>query len=88
MACSSGCPTPGAHETWGACLRAKKLQIADVDAHLSNTALSKSLDDYRTAREAGLQPEGVHAHQVRDAWKKTDASGVAYRADQTGGGLL
>lgn len=25
--CSSGCPTPGAHETWGECMRAKNTRV-------------------------------------------------------------
>lgn len=81
MACSSGCPTQD-HESYGDCLRAKHLQVADIEAHKSNQKLNRTLDDYRTAREAGLQPDGVYAGQVRDAWRKSDETGEAYRADR------
>ena len=27
MSCSSGCPTPGAHETWGECVRSKNTRV-------------------------------------------------------------
>lgn len=26
--CSTGCPTPGAHATWGECMRAKNPRVA------------------------------------------------------------
>lgn len=28
MSCSSGCPTPGAHDTWGDCVRSKRTRVA------------------------------------------------------------
>ena len=28
MNCSTGCPTPGAHESWGECVRAKNTRVA------------------------------------------------------------
>jgi hypothetical protein len=80
MSCSSGCPTQD-HPSWGACLRAKKLHVADVTAHKVNGAIHRSQKEYVKAREAGLQPDGSSAAQVASAWKQTDATGVAYRAD-------
>lgn len=32
MSCRTGCPTPGAHGTWGECARAGSLRIGQVDA--------------------------------------------------------
>lgn len=65
-------------------MRSKSLQIADVTAHKFNQGRSKELDNYRAAREAGLQPETVFKKDVDAAWKATDATGTPYRADQTG----
>jgi hypothetical protein len=79
--CSSGCPTPGAHSTFGECLRSKNLQIQDVDAHKYNKVQSGVIDDYVTARRAGIQPEGVTANAVRFANEQTDKTGTPFRAD-------
>lgn len=79
--CSSGCPTPGKHKTFGECLRSKNLQVQDVEAHKHNTAQSKALDDYRAARRDGLQPESLSPKHVRQAREITDLTGVPYRAD-------
>jgi hypothetical protein len=32
MACTSSCPNPGTHESWGECLKAKSLHIAAVNS--------------------------------------------------------
>lgn len=84
--CTSGCPTPGAHDSWGSCLRSKNLQIADVGAHLQNTSIYRASDEYRRAREAGLQPDTVSLAAVEKARRGTDQSGVPYRADQPNNG--
>lgn len=81
MACSSGCPTQD-HATFGACLRSKKIQLADPTAHQFNTGLNKQLDNYVDARRAGIQPDGVGAKQVAAAWKETERTGTPYRGDQ------
>lgn len=81
MACSKGCPTPGKHGTWGACLRAKGVQIADIQAHQHNQSVNRELNDYRAAREAGLQPAATTASAVKQAWAATDATGAPFRAD-------
>lgn len=82
MACSSGCPTPGAHATWGECLRAKSLQVADVQAHHYNTGQHRQIKEYVRAREAGLQPATVFKRDVDKAWASTEKTGVPYRADK------
>lgn len=82
MACSSSCRTKD-HPTFGACLRAKNLQVADVEAHRRNSSMHKGLDAYRSAREAGLQPDGVFPAQVAKAWETTDQTGVPYRGDHS-----
>lgn len=82
MACTSGCPTPGAHASWGECARSKNLQIADVDAHVRNQRQASGLKEYVKAREAGLQPKSVFKKDVAAAWAATEATGTPFRADQ------
>ena len=82
MACSSSCPNPGTHQTFGECLRAKRIQIEGVDAHKYNAGIRRQLDEYARARYAGLQPKTVFKKDVEAAWKATEATGVPYRADQ------
>lgn len=82
MACSSGCSTPGAHATFGECLRAKNLEVADATARKFNQSRYRQSDRYVEARRAGLQPETVFKKDVDFAWKETERTGVPYRADQ------
>lgn len=81
MACSSSCSS-GPHESYGACLRSKNLQVGDPTAHKFNQNVYRAQDEYREARYAGLQPERVSRDAVRQAWKITEATGTPYRADQ------
>lgn len=81
MACSSGCRTQD-HESWGACLRAKSLQVADVTAHKFNQSQNTQIKQYVRAREAGLQPATVFKKDVDAAWKATEKTGTPFRADK------
>ena len=80
MPCSSSCPTQD-HQSWGACVRSKRLQIADVDARIYNGSQTAAVNSYVKAREAGLQPEGISKPAVEKAWRETERTGVPYRAD-------
>lgn len=82
LPCSSSCPTPGAHATWGECVRSKGIQIADVDAHIHNTRQNADLKHYVRAREAGLQPASVSRTDVDKALAITEKTGTPFRADQ------
>jgi hypothetical protein len=81
MACRSGCPTPGRHESWGACARSARLQIAGAEAYETNHQISREQDEYRKARESGIQPEGCNIAHVRHAQRISDIVGEPYRAD-------
>lgn len=78
MACSSSCPNPGSHPNWGACVKAKGLQIGDVANHDNNRKTEKELQSYRDARSQGVQPDGTRTSQIRVAMDVSDATGVAY----------
>jgi uncharacterized membrane-anchored protein len=84
--CTSGCPAPGTHRTWGECLRAKAPRIgwahSAVGADL--TAQKKwdsRLQEYRAARRQGIQPDSTQLEDVRRAVQLSNDAGVAYRAD-------
>lgn len=81
MACSSSCQTQD-HASYGECLRAKRLQVSNVEAHAHNQQLYKALDHYVTARRAGIQPDGVYQHQTDAALRETDRTGKPYRGDE------
>jgi len=74
MACSSGCPTPGAHRSYGHCLKSK-------GAHVSNEIRATAMDRgkwnaelraYAAARAEGLQPEGVSMREIDAAKRAAD----------------
>lgn len=80
MACSSSCPTRN-HASFGECLRAKRLTVADPAAHKFNQNQIRQMDAYVDARKAGLQPETVFKKDVDFAWRETERTGKPYRAD-------
>ena len=81
MACSSGCPTPGSHKSYGECLRAKSLQNMNVEAHEHNQSIYRQVDEYVDARREGMQPASVFKKDVDFAREVTKKTGVPFRAD-------
>ena len=79
---SSGCPTPGAHKTFGECIRSKGVQVADVEAHRFNQSMHAGIKDYVAARNEGMQPATVFKKDVAFAREMTQRTGVPYRADK------
>lgn len=80
MACSTGCST-GPHATYGECLRAKGIQVADVKAHQFNTNRDSEINNYIDARKSGMQPETIFKKDVDFARDYTERTGTPYRAD-------
>jgi len=89
MACTAGCPTPGAHASWGECLRAKRTRVGWA---ASAKGLDKSrqdrydadLDAYAAARAEGIQPMGTKRAQVEHAVKVSNETGTAFDAGSAG----
>jgi hypothetical protein len=85
MTCSSNCPTPGDHATFGECLRAKRLHTAYMqdwkgrDATRQKRA-DKNLDDYAQARKYGIQPSSTRPADVQRAVRISEQTGTAYQA--------
>jgi hypothetical protein len=78
MACSTGCPTRN-HESFGACLRSKNLQI---DKHAlahdmrGEARHARALHDYRELREAGSLPTSPRWDHVETAKREAMKTGV------------
>lgn len=74
--CRTGCPTQD-HKSYSECARGLEINVG-----MSGTTRQKAHDAelraYRRARDQGIQPAGTKMHQVEDAMRKSDASGVAF----------
>ena len=81
MSCSSSCETKD-HATFGECLRAKRIQVADVEAHGRNVRMHRALDNYVAARRAGIQPDGIYQRQTDAALRESERTGKPYRGDE------
>lgn len=83
--CSSGCPTPGAHATWGECMRAKNTRVgwAASASGLDRTTEKKwdaELQLYRDARADGIQPAGTSTKKIRQARELSELTGKPFDA--------
>lgn len=89
MACTTGCPTPGAHRSWGECMRSKRTRVAWA---ASARGMDKSaqdrydsdLDAYAAARAEGIQPAGTNRGAVQHAVKVSNETGTAFDAGAAG----
>jgi len=85
MNCSSRCPTPGAHTTFGECIRAMNLKVGYCRSAAGwdltrQKAWDKELSDYRDARRQGIQPEGTSTAKIRQAVDISNKAGKAFDA--------
>ena len=67
--CSSACVTPGAHATFGECMRAKNLRLSDTSSadYKRGHEWFQSVKEYRDARAQGIQPKSTQLRDVREA---------------------
>lgn len=77
MACRTGCHTKD-HESYAACLRSASIQAAPM--WTNSKAINAELGAYRDARKEGIQPASTRAHDIDNAVRISDATGVAYKA--------
>lgn len=75
LMCSTGCPTPGVHASWGECIRAKGAYVAPPGRG-SRQAWDAELSAYASARSQGIQPAGTQMRQVRRAVKEANRTGI------------
>jgi hypothetical protein len=81
--CSSGCPTPGAHKSWGECVRsknAKTLWVAPDNNLTTQKQWQKDIDAFRAAKRQGINPEGSGRAQVERAIKVSNETGNPFGA--------
>lgn len=82
MSCRSGCPTPGAHRSYGECARAANIRVGQVDA-TAEKRWDAELNAYAAARAEGIQPAGTSMAKVRAAVEASDRAGEAFNAGST-----
>ena len=87
MSCTSSCPTPGRHPSYGACLRAKHIATTGLEstgpgfATNEQKAWDSELDRYADAVRQGLQPASTKTRDIDLAVEASNETGVPYRAD-------
>ena len=88
MSCSKGCPSPGSHSSYGACLRDKGT-VATGLGHVNpafardrQKAWDRELNEYAAARRQGIQPPTTRLADIRTAVAISNETGRAYRADE------
>lgn len=79
MPCTSTCRTQD-HESYGACLRSKNLQIGDLMHVEVQKAGAKNLEAYANARKHGIQPKSTRPKDVQQAIRTSDQTGKPYQA--------
>lgn len=83
--CSSRCPAPGTHPTFGACIRAMNVKVGYCRSAVGHDATRQKkwdseLAEYKSARAQGIQPEGTSLAQTRRAVEASNKVGLAYDA--------
>lgn len=73
------CGCGAGHETFGACMRAKRIQVAGP-GHQHFVDRHRVLTRYANAREQGIQPQSPMTRHVQKAIQRSDRDGEAYRA--------
>ena len=83
MGCRSGCPTQD-HESWGACARES---VRFTPFWSENSKLNHDwhgeLDEYKAAREQGIQPASTKRKDIREAVAISQATDTAFDATET-----
>lgn len=79
MACSSSCPNPGSHATYGECMRSKNIRAGQIDQTQQKKA-DRNLAAYANARKYGIQPKTTYPRDVQHAIQQSEKTGTAYQA--------
>lgn len=80
MSDGTRCTCGVGHSTFGACLRAKNLQIGDLGRGAAKR-FDSDLQAYADARKAGIQPSGIQRSAVDRAVRISEADGKAFNAN-------
>lgn len=79
--CSSGCPTPGAHDSWGECVRAKDARVGWLGSGRDATAEKRHqrrIDYQRKLRAQGIKPDSTSLRDARRAEDISNKTGKPY----------
>lgn len=80
--CRTGCPTQN-HRSYAECC--KGLSINTGEVYVRDRAWDRELDAYDDAVAAGIQPAGTSMAEVDKAVRLSEATGVAYNAENPHG---
>ncbi len=75
--CRTGCKTKD-HASYAECLRSAGAQVAPM--WTNSKAIHSELASYASARKQGIQPASTKTHDIENAVRISDATGVAYKA--------
>lgn len=86
--CTTSCPTPGMHATWGDCLRAKNLRIGWANSaggkdYSAQKRWDSRLGEYRAARKQGIKPTSTKLPDIRHAVEESNRTGTAFIGTDT-----
>jgi hypothetical protein len=86
MPCSSGCPNPGSHSSYGQCMRAKRQMVGFARSAYGADKTRDNLHErelslYRDLRAQGIQPDGTGMDKLKFAEKMSSDAGMAYGRD-------
>lgn len=75
--CRSGCPTQD-HLSYAACCKGLQINAQGLSGTNAQKKVNAELAAYSAARAEGIQPMGTRMHQVEQAKRMSDATGVAF----------
>jgi hypothetical protein len=81
------CTCGAGHLTFGACLRAKNIQVGDLKGHDVNRRGEADLAAYKAARDQGIQPSGIDRRSVDRAVRISESDGAPFNANAPLGGF-
>lgn len=75
--CSSGCPEPGTHASWGECIRAKEARIGYANSaggwdRTKQKRFEAENSAYRQALKDGLDPQTPTWRGIRKAYAEAE----------------
>jgi hypothetical protein len=81
--CSSGCPTPGAHDSWGSCVKAKNTGVAWAQSasgldRTNEKYKANAIKEARAALKQGIKPDTTRLQDVRRAVAWSNEHGKPY----------
>ncbi len=83
MSCTSACPTPGAHQSWGECRRSLGLRTAYMQEwkgldYTREKKWTRELDAYADAKAQGIQPDSTRIADIEGAVRVSNETGYGY----------